>query len=148
MTHIRLLVLASLILLSPLPTAAQEEPEPFHPHPSPQFTGHFIGTDGARLTLQAEHNSQSVIFTGRIHSTCVVPRQSKGGEEKPLGVSAIPIGTLMTVFYVRHVDGVPIRRPPENVILGMRFDRLPSDGSKLPQGVAIPCFNAEAQPGR
>ncbi len=148
MTRPWLLVLTSLIVLSPVPAAAQTEPEPSHPHPSPQFTGHFIGTDGARLTLQANHNSNSVIFTGRIHSTCVVPRQSKGGEEKPLDVSTIPIGTLMTVFYVRHVDGVPIRRPPENVILGMRFDRLRSGGSKLPQGVVIPCFNAEAQPGR
>ncbi len=49
----------------------------------------------------------------------------------------------MTVFYVRHAEKGKVGKPSENVILGIRIDRLPGRSSTLPQGVNIPCFKEE-----
>jgi hypothetical protein len=71
----------------------------------------------------------------------MVPNQSKSGESWPLDLSKIPLGTEMSVFYIRHKVGKQL----ENVIMTVRFDGLQT-GSALPQGVYIPCFKAAENP--
>jgi hypothetical protein len=64
---------------------------------------------------------------------------AKAGLTKPLQLSSIPVGSDMTVF---------LGRPPlenqdnaaKNVVLAVRFDRVPSV-SLLPVGVVLPCFS-------
>ncbi len=146
MAPIRLLAWALLIALTASAVVAQEKTAPSRPRPAPQITGRFIDTDGARrLTLQYRHNSKLEAFTGTTQSACVVPAQSNPGESKPLDFSAIPLGTRMTVFYIRHAQRTKVGKPPENVILALRFDGESVSGSKLPEGVAIPCFKGSGQ---
>jgi len=123
----------------PLITLAQRKAAPAQP--APQITGTFLDTDGARrLTLGFRRNSKSETFTGIVQSVCMVPAPSEAGEGKPLNLSAIPIGTPMTVFYVRHAQMGKPGKPPENVIMALRFDRVPRRGLGVAPGVAIPCF--------
>lgn len=148
MDHIKFLAWVSLILLSPLPTVAQKRAAPSQPRPAPHFTGELVTTDGARrLTLQRKHNSKCETFAGTIQSTCMAPARSKRGESKPLDLSRIPVGTVMTAFYVRHGQKGEPAKSPENVILAIRVDRVRDHGPALRQGVPIPCFKRARQAG-
>jgi len=141
MAHTKLPAWALLIFVTASAVVAQKKTAPSRPRPAPQLTGRFIDTDRARrLTLEYRHDTKLEAFTGTIQSACAVPVQSNPGESKPLDLSAIPLGTEMTVFYIRHVVG----KQSQNVILAIRFDRLHT-GSALPQGVVIPCVKASAQ---
>ncbi len=142
MANTKFLAWALLMTLTVPAIFAQKKTAPSSPHPAPQITGRFIDTDGARrLTLEYRHDSKLEAFTGTIQSACVVPAQSKPGESKPLDLSAIPLGSQMTVFYVRHVVG----KQSQNVILALRFDRVRS-GSALPAGVVISCVKGAETP--
>ena len=77
-------------------------------------------------------------FSGQLQSPCVVPDPSKKGPGTPLNLSAIHIGTSMTVFYVRHAATKSAVR--ENRILALRFDKV--RGLNVPQGTTIPCFKS------
>ncbi len=146
MAPINFLAWALLVALTASAVVAQEKTTPSRPRPAPQITGRFIDTDGARrLTVEYWHNSKLEAFTGTIQSACVVPAQSNPGESKPLDLSSIPLGTQMTVFYIRHAQTGKMSKQPVNVILALRFDRVSVRGSKLPEGVAIPCFKGSGQ---
>ena len=126
-----------LIFVSLATATAQNNTSPHKPRPTPRFTGKLVKTDGARqLTLVASKSLQS--FSGTINSTCMVP--SKSAKREPLDLSSIPIGTPMTVFYVRHAEKGKPSSFAENVILAIRLNRVGSPNSPLPEGVAIPCF--------
>jgi len=137
-SKIKFLAWALLIALTVSARAQQKKTAPSRPGPAPQIAGSFIDTDGKqRLTLQYRRNSQPEVFTGTIHSTCMLPADSTSGESKPLDLSTIPLGTQMTVYYVRHVVG----KQSQNVILTLRFDHV-RRGSVLPIGVYVSCFKA------
>jgi len=120
---------------------AQNQPAPPRSRPAPQIAGRFIDTDGTRsLSVHYERNGHPTNFIGFIQSTCMLPAGSKSGQNKPLDLKAIPLGTPMTVYYVRRQVG----KESQNVILSIRFDRVPS-GSTLPRGVIVPCFKAAEQ---
>jgi hypothetical protein len=126
-----------LMFVSLAIATAQSNATPSKPRPTPRFTGKLVKTDGARqLTLVASKSSQS--FSGSINSTCMVP--SKSAKREPLDLSSIPIGTPMTVFYVRHAEKGKPSSLAQNVILAIRLNRVGSRSSRLPEGVAIPCF--------
>jgi hypothetical protein len=130
------------LLLTPLALVAQQKPAPSYPHPAPQIQGRFIDTDGTRsLTLHYVRGSRPHTFFGAIQSTCMLPANSQSRESKPLNLSAIPLGTQMTVYYVHRTVG----KQSENVIMAVRFDSV-QPGSTLPQGVYIPCFKAAENP--
>src|SRR5262249_43288954 len=117
---------------------AQNQPVLPPSRPVPQIAGRFIDTDGTRsLTMHYERNGRPEPFIGFIHSTCMLPAGSKSGGSEPLDLKAIPLGTPMTVYYVRRQVG----KESQNIVLSMRFDRVPS-GSALPGGVIFPCFKA------
>jgi len=112
-----------------------------HSHPAPQIAGRFIDTDGARsLTLHYELKGRPKTFVGLLHSTCMLPSDSKSGKSEPLDLKAIPLFAPMTVYYVQRQAG----KGSQNIILSMRFDRVPS-GSALPEGLIFPCFKAAGQ---
>jgi hypothetical protein len=130
------------VLLAASALFTQEKAPPSKPRPAPRVTGTLIDTDGVRrLTLAYHRDSRAETFTGTIHSTCMLASPSGSGERKPLDLSAIPMGTSMTFFYVRHVVGKEF----QNVILAVRFDHV-RHGSTLPQGISIPCFKAAQNP--
>lgn len=111
--------------------------------PVPQIAGRFIATDGTRsLTLHYEIRGHPRTFTGLIHSTCMLPAP-KSGKSEALDLKVIPLGTPMSVYYVRR----KLREGSLNIILSMRFDNVPS-GSALPKGVIFPCFKAAGQATR
>ncbi len=113
--------------------------QPSHSRPAPQIAGRFIATDGNRsLTLHYETNGHPTPFIGVLQSTCTLP-----GKRESLDLKAIPLGTPMTVYYVRTKVG----KESQNVILSMRFDNVPS-GSALPKGEIFPCFKPAAQTAR
>lgn len=137
-----------VILWSPLAIVAQSKPAQA-PRRAPHFTGDLVTTNGARrLTLQTKHDSKSETFTGILQSPCMAPSQVGSGGGKPLNLSTIPVGTRMTVFYVRHGRKGDAARPPENVILAIRLDRVSGRDSSLPQGIFIPCFEPARQSGK
>jgi hypothetical protein len=139
-SQIKFVVMISLVALAARTAIPQEKPA-LSPRPAPQIAGSFIDTDGKqRLTLQYHRNIQPEVFTGTIQSTCMIPAPSKSAESRPLDLSAIPLGTHMTIFYVRHVVG----KQSQNVILAVRFDHVRS-ASALPQGVVIPCVKGGTQ---
>ncbi len=122
---------------------AQEKNAPSRPRPAPQVTGKLVGTDGSRLMiLQYEHDSKSETFVGRIQSACMLPVNSSPAESKQLDLSMIPKQTVLTVFYIRHIQAGNVGKRSENVILAVRFDRLHGGDSTLPQGVVIPCVKS------
>jgi len=133
-----------MTLTVPVPAAiAQQKASSSQPRPAPRVIGRFLYTDGARrLALRYRHGSKSETFTGTVQSTCMLPPPSKAGDSKPLDLSAIRIGTPMTVYYVTRVQPGKPAKPPQNVILSLRFDRV-SAGSTLPAGVIIPCFKGK-----
>jgi hypothetical protein len=132
------------ILLLVATGLAQNQPAAPPARPVPQIAGRFIATDGTRsLTLHYELKGRPRTFIGFLHSTCMLPAGSKSGGREPLDLKAVPLGTSMTVYYVRHLIG----KESQNIILSMRFDRVPS-GSVLPKGVIFPCFKAAGQLSR
>jgi hypothetical protein len=123
---------------------AQNQPVPPRSRPVPQVAGRFIDTDGTRsLTMHYELKGRPKTFVGFIHSRCMLPAGSKSGGSEPLDLKAIPLGTPMTVYYVRRQVG----KESQNIVLSMRFDRVPG-GAALPGGVIFPCFKAAGQTTR
>jgi hypothetical protein len=122
-------------------SSAQNKTAASHPRPAPHIAGRFIDTDGHySLRLHYTRNGHAETFIGVIQSTCMVPDQSKSAESKPLDLSSIPLGTSMTVYYVRHTAS----KNSQNIVMALRFDSVQA-GSSLPQGVYVPCFKgAEA----
>jgi len=112
---VRLLVM----LFSVMDGFAQAKAASSSLYPAPQIAGRFVATDGSRsLTLHYVRNAQPKTLTGLIQSRCMLPAGSTSGESKPLDLSAIPLGTPMTEYYVRRQLG----KDSQNVILSMRFD--------------------------
>jgi hypothetical protein len=142
----RIYSLACLLLAAVLPSSLIGQKAAAPSHPAPEITGRFIDSDGTHLRLHYVRNARAETFIGAIQSTCMLPSESKPGESKPLNLSTIPIGTLMTVYYVRHAVSGKAGKAPENIVLGIRFDRVPDRGSTLPKGVNIPCFKAAQAP--
>ena len=107
--------------------------------PTPQISGKFLVADGTRgrITLYYERNLRAETFVGSTQSTCMLPDGFKPGGAKPLDLTTIPLGTRMTVFYVRHAQG----KQTANIVLAVRFDQVRSD-SRLPVGVNIPCVKS------
>ena len=127
------LSLLPVLLLAAVGLAQNQPPSS---RPAPQISGRFIATDGTRsLTLHYETKGHPRPFTGVLQSTCMLP-----GTSRPLDLKAIPLGTPMTVYYVRTKVG----KESQNVILSMRFDNVPG-GSTLPKGEIFPCFKPAAQ---
>ncbi len=119
----------------------QNQPKPPRSRPVPQISGRFIDTDGTHsLSLHYERKGQAKIFVGAIHSTCMLPGDTKSGKSEPLALKAIPLGTPMTVYYESQRTG----KASHNVILAMRFDRVRT-GSALPAGIVFPCFKSAPQ---
>ena len=126
-----------LAVICARPIGAQSTPRKSPSRPAPQISGKFLETDGARrVTLAYRGHSGTETFTGQFQSPCLVPDPAKKGPGTPLNLSAIRIGTAMTVFYVRHA--ATKGAVPENRILAVRFDRV--RGLNVPQGTTIPCF--------
>lgn len=144
MNCISLTICYGLILSPFLLVRAQRKAVPAQPRAAPQITGRFLETDGARrLTLELKHGSKVGTFTGTTNSACMLPTQSTPQRSRPLKLSEIPVGTPMTVYYLRHGEKGNPRKTAVNVILGIRFDGVDWDrGTTLPSGVAIPCFKA------
>lgn len=110
----------------------------------PQIAGRFLDTDGTRsLSLHYELKGHPKAFIGFLQSTCMLPPNSKSGKSEPLDLKKIPLGTPVTVYYVRHQVG----KESQNIILSMRFDNVPS-GSALPKGEIVPCFKGAGQAAR
>src|SRR5216684_849901 len=97
----RLLTWELLLALMTVVVFAQTIPPPSRPRAAPQVSGRLIDTDGVRrVTIEYRHGSKSETFTGTTHSKCMLPGPSKSSIGKPLELSAIPTGSLITVFYV------------------------------------------------
>lgn len=140
MGRIHLDVYFVLIFLPWLAAMGQKTAAHSYPRPAPQISGQFLESDGLRrVTLRYKQNSSWQTFTGAVQSPCMLPAISNPAATKVLTLSAIPIGTPMTVFYVRHGEKGKPTKTPENLILGLRFDGVPR-GLTVPKGVAIPCF--------
>ncbi len=135
------LLWALLVIVLTTPAVFAQEGSTSHPRPAPQISGTLLHTDGVRLSLGYRDNSKPEIFNGTIQSTCMLPAEAKSRESKPLELSAVPTGTRMTVFYVSDAKAGQAAKPSGNVILALRFDRVPRE-SDLPLGVPIPCFKA------
>ncbi len=133
----RSLVWPLLMLLPVVAGVAQDKTTPSRPHPAPQIAGRFIDSDGRSLLLHTYNEGRAKPFTGLIQSACMVPAGAKG-ESKPLNLKAIPLGTAITVFYFPR----RVRKSSQNIILALRFDRVPTD-SGFPQGVVIPCVKTK-----
>ena len=131
------IVLLSTVML------AQNQPAPSRPRPAPHITGTFIDADATgRLRLTYPHHTKFETFVGTIQSTCMLPADSKSHESKAVNLSAIPVGTQLTVYYVRHNVGKEL----QNVILAIRFDLVEGQGSTLPIGAYIACAKPTQTP--
>jgi hypothetical protein len=119
---------------------AQKKASPSQPYPAPRITGSLAATDGARV-LMLRYQSKTHTFTGVLHSPCMLPASSGSDNSKPLDLSSIPIGTQMTAYYTRRTQKGKPDSAATNVILAIRFERVPR-GSALPSGVVIPCVKA------
>jgi hypothetical protein len=114
--------------LSGMPHAAEKRP-------APQVTGRLIGTDGVRqLIVEYKKGAARETFIGNIHSTCELPAKSNSSPPAPVKLSAIPKGSDLTLFYVRHKQK---GGKSENSILAIRFNKLNGD-SVLYKGATLP----------
>lgn len=136
----RLLTLPVCMLLAAPALLGQQKPARSPANPAPQLQGRFIDSDGTHLTLHYVRDSKPHAFVGSIQSTCFTEPAS--GESKALNLSAIPLGTEMTVYYLRRKIG----KESQNVIMAIRIDRVQGSAPALPVGVYIPCFKRTPSP--
>jgi hypothetical protein len=135
----RFLALAVYLPFAFSAVLAQERTAPTAPHPPPQLTGRFIGTDGVRqIILEHKGKTGRATFIGTVQSTCMIPANSTSSGTTPLAVSGIPKGSQITVFYVRHLLKINGTQRVENIILAFRLDRANGD-SPIPAGKMISC---------
>jgi len=134
-------LICTLVAALLAPTAVtQEPPSPAGRRPAPRVTGRLVGTDGIRqLILEYETASGKKTFIGNIHSTCVLPAKSTTSQPTPLQLSAIPKGSDVTLFYVRHKQKQSMGGRTENTVLAIRFDRLNAKFDLL-KGQTVSCF--------
>lgn len=138
-TSTRALICALSIMLMVPSSMAQTDPQA--PRAAPMVSGKLIDTDGVRkLSIAYQQDSRAKIFTGTIHALCVIPASSSSEIGTSLPLFQIPTGTEITLFY--------IPRRSVNIVLAIRLDHVRGKGSRLPEGVSIPCVQAAQQSRR
>lgn len=109
------------------------------------FSGEVIKVEGEKtLTLQYSHGAKTEIFTGTIADVCRAPLKSDAHDLKELHLSAIPQGTVLTVFYNPEKKKAGDTTQIENVILGIRFDRVNGKTLTNPDRPVIVCSKGGA----
>lgn len=128
---------ASILILAASTRCSMPQQPASTAKPAPQVTGRLIGTDGVRqLIVEYKKGSGRETFIGIIHSACELPAKSGGSPPTALELSAIPKGSDITLFYVRHKEK---GGKSENSILAIRFNKLNGD-SVLTKGQTIGCY--------
>ena len=94
------------------------------------FSGAVTHADSNSLTLEYRKGAKGEIFLGTTEKPCVAPVKGDPRQTRELHLTAIPIGSILTVFYnhIADKDGTGAKRE-RNVILALRFDEV--NGQKL-----------------
>jgi hypothetical protein len=113
------------------------------------FSGEFVPSDDATaVKLVYKNGSRTESFEGRIETACHAPTQASPRTTKELHLSAIPAGTVLTVYYSSTMVKVDGKKVHTNLIWGMRFDLV--NGQKLtdPDRPIISCSHQQTAPFR
>ena len=94
------------------------------------FTGAVIKTEPDSLTLQYRNGAKGEVFSGTVEKPCIGPVKGAPHQTRELHLTAIPLGSVLTVFYndvkTKDADGT---KHQKNMILALRFDEV--NGQKL-----------------
>ena len=142
------LVLAVVVGISPILFAQKgTAPSGFYSpsYHGDTFSGEVTKVEGDKtVTLQYSHGAKTETFTGTIADVCRAPLKSNAHEFKELHLSAIPQGTVVTVFYNSEKRKDGDTKQIENVILGIRFDKVNGQMLTDPGRPVIPCSKSGA----
>jgi len=115
-----------------LPGQKGSAPPGFYPgnYNGDTFTGAVTKADPNSLTLEYRNGAKGEIFSGTIEKPCMAPVKGNPHQTRELHLTAIPVGTVLTVFYnnVKTKDANGTKHQT-NTILALRFDQV--NGQKL-----------------
>jgi len=113
------------------------------------FSGELVPSDDANgVKLVYKNGTKDESFEGRIESPCQAPTQANPRVTKELHLSAIPEGSVITVYYSPATVKVEGKKVHTNSVWGIRFDMV--NGQKLtdPKRPIISCSHQQATPFR
>jgi len=113
------------------------------------FSGELLRSDDANsVKLVYKNGTKDESFEGRIESPCQAPTQASPRVTKELHLSAIPAGSILTVYYSPRTMKVDGKKVQTNLVWGIRFDVV--NGQKLtdPKRPIISCSHQQATPFR
>jgi hypothetical protein len=98
------------------------------------FAGVVTDTRDDQLPLSNTKGNKNAIFAGKFETPCLVPSVDKNSHG--MFVSDIPLGTVMTVYFMTNTKKVEDQKIKENLILAIRFDiwkgqRVAEDKKKI-----------------
>ena len=87
------------------------------------FSGELVPSDDANgIKLVYKNGAKSESFEGRIENPCQAPTQADPLVTKELHWSAIPEGSVLTVYYSPTTVKVDGKKVHTNLIWGIRFE--------------------------
>ncbi|HYX70502.1 MAG TPA: hypothetical protein VE825_15315 [Terriglobales bacterium] len=113
------------------------------------FTGVVVeSADPQALTLQYSKKGKTETFVARPEAPCMAAPKSDPHEQKELHLSHIPKDSIVTAFYYAQTVHENGQNKKENVIIGIRFDRLNGQDLTQPTRPMISCTKAQTFPFR
>jgi hypothetical protein len=104
------------------------------------FTGTVMRVEADSLTLEYRSGANGEVFSGTIERPCMAPSKSDPHQARELHLSAIPLGSVLTVFYnnvrTKEPDG---SKHQKNLILALRFDEVNGQRLNNPNRPVIMC---------
>jgi|SRR5215472_18989365 len=113
------------------------------------FSGELVPSDDAKaVKLLYKNSSKTESFEGMIETACQAPTKADPHTNKELHLSAIPAGTILTVYYTPTSAKVDGKKVHMNLIWGMRFDVVNGQRLTDPERPIISCSHQRSAPFR
>jgi hypothetical protein len=141
---VRVLILA-IFMSSTLTAQKGSAPPGFYPgnYNGDTFTGTVIQTGSDFLTLKYQTGAKEEVFSGTIEKACMAQTKHDPRTIKELHLTAIPKGSVLTVFYNTARSKNANGSKNEKIILALRFDEVNGEKLTNPNRPVIMCSEAK-----
>ena len=142
-TAMRSRILASCLVAGCAAAFAQHGTAPAGYYPASYsgdtFTGKVVGAEERKITLEYTNKSKTEQFVGVTAEPCMAPVKANVRTVKELHLTAIPLGSVITVLYttkkLKNADG---QKEEVHFVIGLSFVEV--NGESLHNAPIIPCF--------
>ncbi len=103
------------------------------------FKGTLVESTDHSIVLRFTKGTKTETFNGTLEGPCMAPLKAHPLQRKELHLSAIPLQTTLTAYYLDRAPKNAEKNAREGVVIAIRFDVLKGQEFVDPERPIIPC---------